>query len=67
VNRAIKNRVRGKQRADLPDIPSQTFGLLVAQYNDRANFEAGTINTRAVKPLQPDGLLASWIGSTPPN
>jgi hypothetical protein len=67
VNRAIKNLVRGVQRKDLPDIPSVGYPLLLAQYNDRGNFEAGTINVRAVKPLQPDGMLASWQGNTPPN
>jgi len=67
MNRALKNKLRGEQRRDLPDIPAQGYPLLLAQYNDRGNFEAGTINQRAVKPLQPDGILASWIGSTPPN
>ena len=66
-SRSIKNKTRGRQRADIPDIPSQGWPLLLARYNDRANYEAGTINTRVVKPLQPDGILASWAGATPPN
>ena len=66
-SRSIKNKTRGRQRADIPDIPSQGWPLLLARYNDRANYEAGTINTRVVKPLQPDGILANWQGNTPPN
>ena len=63
MNRALKNKTRGRQRADLPDIPDQGWPLLLARYNDRANYEAGTINTRVVKPLQPDGVLANWQGT----
>ena len=67
MNRSLKNRTRGKQRADLPDIPAMNWPALLARYNDRANFEAGTIDTRVIKPLQPDGILANWQGNTPPN
>lgn len=67
MNRALKNKLRGVQRRDIPDIPAVQYPYLLAQYNDRANFEAGTINQRAVKPLQPDGILANWLGNSPPN
>lgn len=67
MNRAVKNRVRGAQRSDPKFVPGVGTPLLLAQYNGRANLGAGSLDQRAIKPLQPDGLLASWAGSTPPN
>ena len=67
MNRAIKNKLRGKQRRDAVDVPTLGPGYVLNQYSDRANYRAGQYNIAAVKPLQPDGLLTSWIGSTPPN
>jgi hypothetical protein len=67
MNRAIKNLVRGKQRSDARDLARPRYPMVLSQYDDRANYEAGTINQEVIKPLQPDGMLASWAGSTPPN
>jgi hypothetical protein len=67
MNRAIKNKVRGNQRAAPSYTAAVGYPKLLAVYNDKANLEAGTIDQRVIKPLQPDGMLASWNGSTPPN
>lgn len=67
MNRAQKNRARGAQRRDAVDVPRTGYPYLLSAYNDRANYRAGQYDIQVVKPLQPDGLLASWIGSTPPN
>lgn len=67
MNRSIKNATRGRQRADAVDIPATGTPYLLSQYNGRANYAAGQYSIQAVKPLQPDGIVASWIGSTPPN
>lgn len=67
MNRALKNANRGPQRRDAVDVPATGYPFLLSMYNDRANYRAGQYNIAAVKPLQPDGLVASWIGSTPPN
>ena len=67
MSRSKKNKTRGNQRRDIPDVPTPAQPLLLATYNGRANTEAGGYEQRAVKPLQPDGLLANWQGNTPPN
>ena len=67
MNRAIKNKLRGKQRADAVDVPQTGYPYVLSTYNDRANYRAGQYNIAVVKPLQPDGIVTSWIGSTPPN
>ena len=65
MNRATKNKVRGKQRADPADVPQTGPGYVLSQYNGRANYAAGQYNIRVVKPLQPDGTLANWLGNQP--
>lgn len=67
MNRAIKNAVRGKQRRDALDLARPRYPMVLSKYDDRANYEAGVINQEVIKPLQPDGMLASWAGSSPPN
>lgn len=67
MNRALKNRTRGNQRADIPDVPVTGQPQQLAVYNGRANTEAGGYSQRVVKPLQPDGMLSNWMGNTPPN
>ena len=67
MNRSLKNRVRGKQRADAVDVPKLGSGYVLSQYSDRANYRAGQYNIAVVKPLQPDGLDANWLGNEPPN
>lgn len=67
MNRALKNKTRGNQRRDAVDVPKTGPGYLLNEYSGRANYRAGQYNIAAVKPLQPDGLVMSWIGSTPPN
>jgi hypothetical protein len=62
MNRAIKNKVRGKQRADAADVPQVGQPYMLNQYSGRANYSAGQIDLRAIKPLQPDGALAQWQG-----
>lgn len=62
MNRAQKNKARGKQRADALDVPTVGTPYLLNQYNGRANYAAGQIDIRAIKPLQPDGALAQWQG-----
>ena len=65
MNRATKNKVRGKQRADPADVPQTGPGYVLSQYNGRANYAAGQYDIRVVKPLQPDGTLANWLGNQP--
>lgn len=67
MNRALKNSVRGRQRADAVDVPTTGFPYVLSQYNGRANYAAGQYSIQAVKPLQPDGLNANWLGNSPPN
>ena len=65
MNRSLKNKVRGKQRADAIDLPQVGTPYLLNQYNGRANYSAGAYSQRVVKPLQPDGSLAQWQGIEP--
>jgi len=62
MNRATKNKVRGKQRADAADVPQLGPPYVLSQYNGRANYSGGQYSIRVVKPLQPDGALAQWQG-----
>ena len=62
MNRAIKNRLRGKQRADAADVPQLGPPYVLSKYNGRANYAAGQYDIRVIKPLQPDGALAQWLG-----
>ncbi len=67
MSRAKKNKMRGNQRGDVPDVPNPAQPLLLTKYSGRDNLAAGSIEQRVIKPFQPDGMLASWTGSTPPN
>ena len=67
MNRALKNSVRGRQRADAVDVPTPGYPYVLSKYNDRANYSAGQYSIQAVKPLQPDGIDANWLGNSPPN
>ena len=65
MNRAIRNKVRGKQRADAVDVPQLGTPYVLSQYNGRANYSGGQYDIRVVKPLQPDGALTQWQGISP--
>jgi hypothetical protein len=67
MNRAIKNKLRGNQRAPLLDIPQTRQPYLLAKYSGRANYGAGQYEVEVVKPLQPDGMNANWLGNQPAN
>lgn len=60
MNRAIKNRTRGKQKGAVPGKPKLGPGQLVSNYDGRANLNAGSYERRADGSAEKSGRIVEW-------
>ena len=60
MNRAIKNKTRGKQSGTLPKLEAPSPGKLVQNFDGRANTNAGSYERKADGETPPHDRLVSW-------
>ena len=65
MNRALKNKVRGKQSAP-PIAPPKTAGtaMNIQNFDGRANTAKGQFETQATRGTSADGMQVQWEGIT---
>lgn len=62
MNRALKNKVRGKQAGPLPPKPTPSPAQNIQSYDGRANLAAGNYEVRTERGTPLQGDTVSWTG-----
>ncbi len=62
MNRALKNKTRGKQSGPLPAKAPPSPAQNIQNYDGRANLAAGSFEQQSVRGTPIEGDTVSWLG-----
>lgn len=62
MNRALKNKTRGKQAGPLPPKPTPSPAQNIQSYDGRANLAAGKFDVKTEMGVTAEGQTVSWTG-----
>ena len=62
MNRALKNKVRGKQSGPIPPKSPPSPAQNIQNFDGRANTNAGAFETQATRGTSEQGQQVNWLG-----